>query len=188
MPSPMKLWKSGVGMAKAVARRRARRLHGVQAEDLEQAALLALWKAAKIYREGSGASFTSFAWHYVRGEVNCERWRHCLFGFKAGKAQAYKKYEPPEFFAVAEGDGVSVPACRFDDEDYLVEVVRRLPAGLRRVAQLYWVEGVPSKRVAEALGLSLSRVEQLHREAFRRMVAAAGTMQDIGWLKERSHS
>lgn len=176
--TPLELWESAVGMAKSMARKRAGRIPGADVQDFEQAALLALWKAANHYRDDCGAAFTTYAWHHVRGELNCERWRCCLFGFKAGKAEANGKYthKAPEGLGGLEEENVPVtrPGTLLEDRDLLSHVIRQLRTeNLRTVARRYWVEGLPTATIAHQLGLSVARIEQLHREAYRDMVSIA---------------
>jgi len=173
-----------------MAFRRVRRVPGAEVADFVQAALAALWKAAQGWRPDGGAAFSTFAWHHIRGELNCECWRQCLFGFKAGKAVVYRDWQLPTRQPLpryrdkqADPDPVPepymLPDATLDDRDLLEFILLHLNAGkLREVARRYWVEGQSSKDVARDLGVSVCRIEQLHRKAYQKMVQVARRLKE----------
>ena len=188
--TPESLFDQHVGLAKGLAYRRARRHAGAtadDAEDLAQAALLGLWLAATRYRPDGGAAFSTYAYEWVRGELRDECWRLRFWGFQANRAvrdgliaglpardgMPSERDEPDAVPQVG-------PSSSLEDADLLDFVIRQLPTvKLRRTARLYWVEGRPTKEIAAELRVSVARVEQLHREAFRRMQDVAGRLRKM---------
>lgn len=62
--------------ARAVGRRVARQSGRLSGDEVEQAALVGLWLAARVYDPARG-EFKTFAWHRIRGEIRTLRgpWR-----------------------------------------------------------------------------------------------------------------
>lgn len=71
----------------------------------------------------------------------------------------------------APGEDPSESAERKEVEELLMEAIRSLPKRQREVVVLYYYEGLTLKEIGEALGISDSRVSQLHSEAILRLRA-----------------
>jgi DNA-directed RNA polymerase sigma subunit (sigma70/sigma32) len=75
------------------------------------------------------------------------------------------------------------PGSHHDNEELVRELGRalgRLPERQRLLLSLYYVEELTMKEVGEALGISESRVSQLHGQA---ITALRGLLQAAGYLK-----
>lgn len=188
----LELWQSGLALAKHMARQRARiaaPLLGTCSDDFQQAALLALWQAAQNYKVGCGSTFTSFAWHHIRGELNCERWRQEVLGFKAGKAQAYNKVtnlpkrSPLDNLPEERLFQVSSESL-YDDKELLDWMIKQLqPVKAQVVARRFWLEGLSTATIAHQLAVSVTRVEQIRAKARHDLQALASTLQKE-WQEE----
>ena len=71
MPSPDELMAGGVSVARHLARRFSRGRHEV--DELTQVAMIGLWHAARRYDPDHGASFQTFAWRTIAGELKRHR-------------------------------------------------------------------------------------------------------------------
>ncbi|RKY63245.1 MAG: RNA polymerase sigma factor WhiG, partial [Candidatus Latescibacterota bacterium] len=71
----------------------------------------------------------------------------------------------------APGEDPSESAERREMEELLMEAIRSLPERHREVIVLYYYEGLTLKEIGEVLGVSDSRVSQLHSEALLRLRA-----------------
>ena len=71
----------------------------------------------------------------------------------------------------APGEDPSESAERREMEELLMEAIRSLPERHRKVIVLYYYEGLTLKEIGEVLGVSDSRVSQLHSEALLRLRA-----------------
>ena len=71
----------------------------------------------------------------------------------------------------APGEDPSQEAERREMEEVLADAIRGLPRRQREVVVLYYYEGLTLREIGEVLGVSESRVSQLHSEAILRLRA-----------------
>jgi RNA polymerase sigma factor (sigma-70 family) len=182
------LWQSHIGLAKDMARKYSRiwkPILGDCVEDLEQAAMMGLWIAAHRFDPTKGTEFSTYAWDYIKGELNCERWRLGFWGFAGGKAQAYKQFvlpdrDPlssvPEKVETREDFGID----QFENVDLLHFLIRQLrPIKAQVVARRFWLEGLSTATIAHQMALSTDRIDQIRAKAKKDLIALAGAMGRI---------
>ena len=148
----------------------------VSEEDLAQAGVIGLIKAAKTFDESAGKSWAGWASWYIRRE--CES----ALGLRAGRfTRAHTAAEALDRPIRAEdGDGATLGEALVDDrlpepDDALLQdelrrgvhdAVNRLPdEGQRRAVRLCKLEGISAGAAAEALGVSAARVRRLYARA-----------------------
>jgi RNA polymerase sigma-70 factor (ECF subfamily) len=130
---------------------------GDPAEDLVQQAFLACVAGRDRLREG--ASFRAYLFAAARNLVY-EHWRHKYRGEPAqlpedlGQISAYDLGPSPS----------SLLGAR-DDERLLVMALRRLPLDFQMAVELYYVEGLKTREVAEVLGIPHPTVRSRLRRA-----------------------
>lgn len=183
--TPIELWTEHVGLAKGMARKRARLLHpflGDCGEDLEQAALMGLWIAALDYDENRESKFGSYAWFHIRGALNCERWRQGFWGFKAEKAKVYSKVELRNRSSLSEvADQLTSKSGgeldQFVEGDLVQFLIRQLrPQKAQVVARRFWIEGLSTVTIAHQMNLSVDRIEQIRSKAKKDLQRLAQVM------------
>ncbi len=182
MNSP-NLWKTAIGLAKRMVRSRILLCESLKRyeDDLNQASLIGAWKASQTYDSSKNTKFTTYAWHVIRGEINLEKWRCGFFGFQAEKRQSYGKCKLPEVSRM-KFDTVVVDEStnKVDNSDLFDYAIRQMrPEKLQQVARLYWLEELPSKSIAKQVGVSLSRVEQMHRMAYKKMAEVIERITEV---------
>jgi RNA polymerase sigma factor (sigma-70 family) len=159
----------------AYARARARRMAArsrVDLDILESGAMFGLCQAAAAFDPAIGVRFITFAAPRINGAIVDEMRRH---GF-AGRYHAdlvFQSIAAP----VPGGDGATLAeeladdmdpvAMDCDSADFVEAVLKSLPPVHRDVMSRYYLSasGVTNKSVGQAIGLSDSRVSQLHIEA-----------------------
>jgi RNA polymerase sigma-70 factor (ECF subfamily) len=114
---------------------------GDAAEDLAQETLLACVKGKDRFRED--ASFRTYLFATARHKV-VDHWR----------ARGKKQTDPlNELSAHDFGPTPSSLLDRAEDERLLVMALRRIPLDLQMAIELYYVEGLKSREVAEVLDI-----------------------------------
>lgn len=171
--SPRELWDAEKGYAVALARRYYKGASNVPLEDLEQAALLALWEAALRYDDSSPADFRTFAWHRIRGALTRERWGLHFLGVNAHKAVSDGRMESlPDSIPLPERareeyntwlgrKDMTIPM--WETLDSITDEI--LEARRRRVAKMVYLEGATTREIAEKLDIPQLCAYQLRDHA-----------------------
>jgi RNA polymerase sigma factor (sigma-70 family) len=164
----LELFESGRASAIVAARTMAKRRPGLAElrDELEAAALVGLWMATATYDAGR-AAFATHAAIRVRGEMLdwirqiCPLTRRQA---REGSIRLVSLQEPTEDGRplLAHLPGVQDPEPWVDDFDRLL---RGLPFRSREVLRLYHVEDLTMREIGARLGLSESRVSQVHSDA-----------------------
>jgi RNA polymerase sigma factor for flagellar operon FliA len=82
--------------------------------------------------------------------------------------------------ATVRDDSAEDPVSMFETEeikDILAKAIERLPERERMVIALYYYEGLTLKEIGEVLGVTESRVSQLHTKAVLRLRARLHSAQ-----------
>ncbi len=225
------LVREHAGLVKRIAfHLHARLPASVQVEDLIQAGMIGLLEAARSYREGLGASFTTFAGIRIRGAMLDELRRHdwtprSVHRRSREVAEAIRTLEKrlgreprdqevcellgiglDEYHQIlADGAGATVvsldhageegeehtfdvidegspgPEARLLDERLRSELARaiaELPEREALVMSLYYVEEMNLKEIGAVLGVSESRISQIHGKALMRLRARMAEWRD----------
>lgn len=172
----LQLFEDHKGLALQIAARMHRRLpRHVRLEELENAALLGLWDAARRFRPGEDAFFPAYAGRRVCGAVG--DWLRDANG-SAGRSpgkQAFVRgtvslYAPcdvpsdvrnPTLLAQTPDPRQPEPWVRRNLLDVVALVRRGLSWRERMVVRLYYGEELTMREIAEALDVSESRVSQM---------------------------
>ena len=178
-------------LVKRVATRIARRLpRQVQLDDLLSAGHEGLLDAARRFDPRKGVAFGAYAEIRIRGAVMDElrtldfaprslRRRHreraqSLGGLDASRFSSAANELAPHFVSTDEPDAQELPdpAALAEQQlehrqelDELRAAVASLPERLQRVLALYYVEELTLKEIGAELGVTESRVCQLHGRA-----------------------
>lgn len=184
-----------------VAMTRAKRLGNAPqrfSDDLEGAGRLALVKAVDRYDPARGVQFTSFAitliWGAMQEWLRSEDWAPRQVRDKIRAGLPVHTWELVSLESILYQDEGSEPLTVLntlsdweDTPDVIVPkrleagvvacLVQCLPKRERRLMEAHYWEGLPHGRVGERLGLSESRVHQLHEEALSLLK---------GWLERRN--
>lgn len=159
-------------IARSMARRQSRRL-GLDPDGCESAAYLACWRACQSYREGGG---TLSGWvcykirhalaDHVRSVLGLRRKRpvgrrHDLDDTARldcrGNEVSYR-----DLASVSDGDTLG-------EADSFRHLLGKLPLQEYQTLEIVYGEGCMQKEAAERLGLSPSRITQIHDQAIERL-------------------
>ena len=154
-----------VRLVRGVAMRMARQF-GAEADDLEQAALLHFTRWPPAWEPGSGNE----TWYIKRAAVHAmvEYVRKLRHTRRLGHYGVY-------FCGLRPTDACCVPT-----QDRAVlgcearEALRTLPGRWRRMLRLYYWGELTMLEVGERLGVTESRISQMHRAALRKLRVAMG--------------
>ena len=174
--TPLELFDKHKGWAIRMAKFKAETQNlKVYRDDLQQAALLGLWQAALKY-EDRPRGFKVYAFMRVKGAMadmlRGEDWMPKVSRLRGevGPTQVHmSRLYPADICRVlqfASHHDTPLDAALRAESDAGVHVEKLLhlfPAGrIRRLARMYFVEGLSAPQIAKRLGISQSRVWQLH--------------------------
>lgn len=168
---PRELFDAHQGFALALARRYWRRLPpnaGVTRPELENAALVGLWRAAQRFDAAHLRSFQTFAYPRVWGEM--ADWLRTANGVRR-RSQTPRVEQLRDTDERGEGGGRPMAdalghRCREMRRVDLRDEIDRALAGLlnrrdARMVKLYWLDGYPLAEAAAMVGLRESRASQI---------------------------
>lgn len=162
-------------------------------DDLVAAGILGLVDSLRKNGGDGGPTFESYARIRIRGAIVDELRRHDWSprrrkeqgeGEGAMPRVAVVGFDdlPPQIGLVEEG----VSPLEHVEEKYVFEALYHaldeLPARERAILKMRYFEGMPSKAIATALGLSEARISQLHARAtsrLREILAAGGDVMEL---------
>ena len=137
--------------------------------DLEQAAAVALWRAALRFDPARGVPFRSFALPAVRGAclmaVRRRAWRDAMAGGLDSAELSRLPAAALDVDAALDADRLAL---------HLRGLIRSLPARERAVVRAHYLEGRPMREVASGLGACLSTAYRLRALGLARLRADAG--------------
>lgn len=124
---------------------------GLTRDDLQQEALLSLCGAMATYNPGHNVPFSAFARRRMHGAI----------------LDALRRWMRPASIGavVCTGSAVGPPPATVETVDLVEHLLAGLSAPQRRVVELHFVAEMPRSRIAKLLGLHVSRVGQLLRQA-----------------------
>lgn len=151
-------------VAERMARPYGRLLAGLSYDDLRHEALLGLCAAMETYNPGHRVPFGAYARRRMQGAIldALRRWRR---GGRGQKPLTLADIAYRETFAAIE------------TSDLLSRVLAGLPGRQRRIVELHFVAEMPSRRIAELLGIHITRVGQLLRQAIAALRAEPQTLR-----------
>ncbi len=161
-----------------VNRIRPRLPASVGEEDLFSAGMVGLLSAARSYDPNRGAEFKTYAYHRIRGAILDELRRLDFLPRSQRERNRRIGRESPGLVPLpTDEDGqecleAAPERQAVDNEDLLArlrEEIDRLPARMRTVMALYHYEGLKMREIGERLGLTESRVSQIHSNAVSRL-------------------
>lgn len=140
--------------------------------EIRNAALIALWQAAKAYRSSEKVKFTTFAYIRIKGAILDE----CRYRGNGLASRRHPEHSPILFGDHAEiFDDKTEPAdMRRVDNTEADEVTRKLIGMLRSprqrlVLRLYYLKNMTLREIGKKLHLTESRICQIHVEAVREL-------------------
>ncbi|MGB0954180.1 MAG: sigma-70 family RNA polymerase sigma factor [Planctomycetota bacterium] len=161
-----------------VNRIKARLPVSVSEDELFSAGMYGLMRAARSYDPTRGAGFKTYAYHRIRGSI-LDDLRRLDFLPRSLRDRARKNGEDaPSMVGIpTDEDGheslAARPAEAASEAEDMHEVLHReidnLPDKMRIVMALYYREGVKMREIGEKLGLTESRVSQIHSNAVTRL-------------------
>lgn len=192
------LWEQNKGvialhMRKLYNRNRERAISmGVEVADLEQSAYFAVMNAAKGYHEECGNKFTTYlAYHLM--SVFCEAlgirtkrgWMEPI-----AKAQRFEELVPgSEEITIGEIIPDESAALAFEEaqdrvyneelHEALEEAMQAISAQEAAILRGRYYEGQTQSQLAEAIGVSRSRINQLEKTALRDMKNQHGRLREF---------
>ena len=128
------------------------------ASDLEQAGLIALWNAARMFRASQG-----FFDHYYRRSMK----RAMLRERERSAPLTVARPDVVPLFD-DEVEEIGYETRPFDDGKVVSDWVRRLPTRLRQVFDLVYRQGFTQVEAGAIMGISQGRVSQLHAQLLAR--------------------
>jgi RNA polymerase sigma factor for flagellar operon FliA len=172
----------------------------VEVDDLIQAGMIGLFDAISRYEETHGAQFETYAVLRIRGamldELRSSDWlprstRQNMRKIESAMSSLQQKLgRPPteavyyEDFKGEDDDGSFLDRYSVDDEDPLralldtdfrqavINAIDNLPPREKILMGLYYEEELNLKEIGAVMGVSESRVSQLHTQAVARLRAA----------------
>ncbi len=152
-----------IPMAARLAGRYHHAATGLTRDDLQQEALLSLCGALETYNPRHNVPFSAFARRRMHGAI----------------LDAVRRWSRRHWTATAACTGTDLarPAIAVETVDLVEHLLAALPASQRRVVELHFVAEMPRSSIAQLLGVHVSRVGQLLREAIAALRAEPHTDQ-----------
>jgi len=151
----------------------------VSEEELFSAGMMGLLKASRSYDPDRGAEFKTYAYHRIRGAMLDELRRlDFLPRTIRERAREEGRNAPAIVGLPTDEDGSDSLEVAGDDfssvenEELLVALrggIEELPDKMRVVMHLYYSKGQRMREIGEQLGLTESRVSQIHSAAVARL-------------------
>ncbi|MHC4824574.1 MAG: sigma-70 family RNA polymerase sigma factor [Planctomycetota bacterium] len=161
-----------------VNRIKARLPVSVSEDELFSAGMYGLMRAARSYDPTRGAGFKTYAYHRIRGSI-LDDLRRLDFLPRSLRDRARKNGEeaPAVVGIPTDEDGQESLSARpveeKSEQDDLKEALHReidsLPDKMRIVMALYYRDELKMREIGEKLGLTESRVSQIHSNAVSRL-------------------
>lgn len=162
----------------------------VSEEDLFSAGMVGLMVAARSYDPSRGAEFKTYAYHRIRGAILDELRRLDFLPRSQREKARQTGKEPPSMVSIpTDEDGQESleaaaeehPCEQEDMQDALERRLADLPPKMRDVMILYYREGYRMREIGATMGLTESRVSQIHSNALallrRKLGRAAGDLE-----------
>ncbi len=147
-------------------------------DEFESAACMALVEAAESFDPGRNVRFSTFARLRISGALRDVQRRQAAYGWRGNASNAPPVHSLPDD---AEERGrvlVATPEPPVDDRlersDALERHLKRLPARHAAACREIYLHGRTQAEAARNLGLSQTRVANLHRESLDRLAALLG--------------
>lgn len=150
----------------------------VSEEELYSAGMMGLWKASQSYDPSRGAEFKTYAYHRIRGAILDElRALDFLPRSMRDRAREEGVSAPAVVSLPTNDDGSETLVGEYAYEGVensdlhlaLLSEMGKLPEKMRLVMHLYYQEGMKMLDIAKDLGLTESRVSQIHSNAVARL-------------------
>lgn len=150
----------------------------VAPDDLFSAGFLGLMAAKQKYDPSQGASFKTYAYHRIRGAVLDELRRMDPLPRSQRESAKREGRQPPRFLGLpCDEDGQASIASEElgdsvegdDTKAALRREMERLPEKMRIVMESYYQKGLKMREIASLMGLTESRVSQIHSNAIARL-------------------
>ncbi len=177
--TPTELWRQNLGRARAVVIDQVRRIPAGRGivEDLIQSASMGLWIAANKYQEVNNgtqnASFFTYAYLRVKGEVMKEIYRNHLLGFKAAERNIRVSV------CEVQDDRADVPDSVYEDKELLDYIIDRLEIERwKAIARRLWIQQLPHATVAHQFGVSEAGLHQVLFRIKKRMKLIAEELRE----------
>lgn len=152
-------WEFAAGVARRYAG------GGVPMAELESEAWTALCKAAYKYKKVEGCKFTSYAYHFIRGDIMR------LLKSESGR-RAVEVCSVEEDLAEDNLDGCEDWKAEDERREMLEELMERLSKREREVVRRCYGVGAEltmPKDLAKELGVTPERVRQIHNKAVNKL-------------------
>ena len=150
----------------------------VSDDELFSAGMVGLMNASRSYDSSKGATFKTYAYHRIRGGILDDLRRlDFLPRTQREKAKAAGVDAPAFVTLPVDENGEEFLAAGEKEAECenmeLMELIRNriqdLPEKMRQVMTLYYSEGQRMRDIGEELGLTESRVSQIHTNAIQRL-------------------
>ncbi|MFK5956207.1 MAG: sigma-70 family RNA polymerase sigma factor [Planctomycetota bacterium] len=161
-----------------VNRIKARLPVSVSEDELFAAGMYGLMRAARSYDPTRGAGFKTYAYHRIRGSI-LDDLRRLDFLPRSMRDRARKSgEEAPSMVGIpTDEDGHESLAAKSPDvesessdmHDVLYREIDALPDKMRIVMSLYYRDEMKMREIGAKLGLTESRVSQIHSNAVTRL-------------------
>jgi len=189
--TPNQLAESCLGLAKRIAMRKARTTPAcITFDELLSPAYLGLVDASRKYKPDRGVPFSGYAGLRISGAIQdylrARQWVNPRSRMEnIPSIQSLDMRQPNgDYIPTDEHDQVSA-ASQLDDarrqldtEEFFTIVVRCLSEKQRTIIRMYYIDGKYFNDIAEYLGISQSRVCQLHQKACK-LIALRWGEQDL---------
>ena len=156
----------------------------VSDEELFAAGFYGLLHAARSYDQERGAGFKTYAYHRIRGAILDELRRLDFLPRSLRDRARAAGEEAPSMVAIpTDEDGHESLASGREDRrveakdmhEAMMAAVHQLPDRMRQVMVMYYTENLKMRDIGAALGLTESRVSQIHSNAVQRLRLALRT-------------
>lgn len=176
------LVKRFLPLAHQLALRRYRCVNGVQdLDDLRSDAMIALVRAATLYRPDGGASFLTYAHISIWRRFMVDRPNDGRRRAITHERLEYLDGNPRELIDMRAPD----PSDVHDPDPRLVRALGLITSREREIVQRIVVEGETVRSVGRALNISPTRVNQVRDLALRRLRAHMGDPQPLYALRRQ---
>lgn len=152
---------------------------------IQSAAMLGLFKAAQRFDSSKGASFTTYAYKRINGEI--KDYFRALLGRPSGQVRKTKLRAAnfPHYHLEFQPEGYeretlanTIPDQKPDSEEQLflqslIPLAQSILSSKEfRVLELYYLDGLKQREIAPLMGpLTESRIHQIRKEALKKLRA-----------------
>lgn len=153
--------KENIQYAKRMAWRFHKHHKQATLDQLEQAALLGIWRAACSFSSKTPCKFTTYAWKFIKWSMVRELWELNLVGRAYAEKLYRKSIKIPFSIITTPHNQIFKKTYSLDCSQETIEhYFFYLPSTVKHIATLFWIHGKNKREISRIVNLSVPVVKK----------------------------